>query len=112
MTAAGHRRLVELGEYQAQRDLAQEVGCQDCKALIGAPCTNPYGGVLPMEHPRRITKAKRLRELGVAECSFCQRVRLTPEQREATPWPAELIWCGWHRRVAEEIDEAKEMERS
>jgi hypothetical protein len=64
---------------------------------------------MPMEHPARIRKAEKLRAEGVSECSFCQRRNRPAEQRESAPWPTTLVWCGWHRRLYQEIKEAEEM---
>lgn len=111
MTPGERKRLVDAAEYRQLRDLAQEVGCPVCQAVIGVPCVGRWGGALRMEHPQRLTRAQALRAAGRVECTYCDRVRLTVEQREATPWPPEdqIVTCAWHRRAIAEITEAREM---
>ncbi|HEV2779088.1 MAG TPA: hypothetical protein VGX25_06755 [Actinophytocola sp.] len=107
-TPARTRDLIALAETESQRALARSVSCDDCGARIDMPCRSRHGSQLRAEHPRRLRRAERLRDRGEVECSFCQRLQLTVEQRESTPWPDVLAWCTGHRRVAGEIKEARD----
>lgn len=47
------------------------------------------------------------RETGA--CTYCWRLaNLAAEQRATEPWPTKIQSCSAHRRVAEEITEARE----
>jgi hypothetical protein len=108
-TAGQERDIRALAETESQRALAREVSCDDCRALIDQPCRTPLGGQLRAEHPGRIRKAERARSADVLACTACQRLKLTEAERESTPWPEQVEMCEWHRRVAAEIREAREM---
>jgi hypothetical protein len=108
-TPGQERQIRAMAETESQRQLARSVSCDDCQAKIGQPCRTSLGRELRAEHPRRLNRAIRMRSAGQLACAHCQRLRLTPQRRETTPWPQAVEVCEGHQRVIDEIREAREM---